>query len=216
MKNNYGNYVVQKSLKLSSGMFKGKLMNSILKNLNKLGDRKLIVKWRSIVDANVEGTGFQSRMNQDMGNYNQYSNNAIYRNVFTTNDKLSDPRQINMNNQFYLTNNQAGNQYLNQTLHSPNMRYTHQMNSMPLMNINRNSSFINNYPQPIENSSFNYLIQYDVSNDFQPNIRRKHKSKTNQPSINCNFNPKQNNNNVNPYDNISDTYKTSRRDKMNK
>ncbi len=49
MKNNYGNYVVQKALKISSGSPKLKLIISILKNIEKIGDKKLIAKWKSIV-----------------------------------------------------------------------------------------------------------------------------------------------------------------------
>lgn len=49
MKNNYGNYVVQKALKISSGTPKQKLIISILKNIEKIGDKKLIAKWKSIV-----------------------------------------------------------------------------------------------------------------------------------------------------------------------
>lgn len=49
MKNNYGNYVVQKALKISSGNPKLKLIISILKNIEKIGDKKLIAKWKNIV-----------------------------------------------------------------------------------------------------------------------------------------------------------------------
>lgn len=49
MKNNYGNYVVQKALKISTGSIKNKLIISILKNIEKIGDKKLIGKWKNIV-----------------------------------------------------------------------------------------------------------------------------------------------------------------------
>lgn len=49
MKNNYGNYVVQKALKISTGSHKNKLIISILKNIEKIGDKKLIGKWKNIV-----------------------------------------------------------------------------------------------------------------------------------------------------------------------
>ncbi len=49
MKNNFGNYVVQKALKISTGAPKLKLIVSILKNIEKIGDKKLIIKWRNIV-----------------------------------------------------------------------------------------------------------------------------------------------------------------------
>lgn len=53
MKNNYGNYVVQKALKLATGSHKVILIQSIMKNIDKVGDRKLILKWRTIVDAHL-------------------------------------------------------------------------------------------------------------------------------------------------------------------
>ncbi len=49
MKNNYGNYVVQKALKLANQSDKSKLVKCIIKNIEKIGDRKLIMKWKSII-----------------------------------------------------------------------------------------------------------------------------------------------------------------------
>lgn len=53
MKNNYGNYVIQKALKLSTGLAKTSLINAILKNLDKIGEVKLTLKWQSIVENHV-------------------------------------------------------------------------------------------------------------------------------------------------------------------
>ena len=49
MKNKYGNYVIQKALKLSSGNYKEKLILEINKNINKLEDKKIINKWKAII-----------------------------------------------------------------------------------------------------------------------------------------------------------------------
>lgn len=54
MKNNYGNYVVQKALKVSTGENKLKLVTSILRYIDRLGDKKLILKWRSIVESHLD------------------------------------------------------------------------------------------------------------------------------------------------------------------
>lgn len=54
IKSNYGNYVIQKALKVAGVNTKLTLINNILQNLEKLGDRKLMVKWKHIVDGNVE------------------------------------------------------------------------------------------------------------------------------------------------------------------
>jgi hypothetical protein len=49
MKNNYGNYVIQKALKLSSGKSKKLLVITVQNNINKLKEKKLIIKWHSIL-----------------------------------------------------------------------------------------------------------------------------------------------------------------------
>ena len=49
MKNGYGNYVVQKALKISKGSNRAYLVENVNKNITKLCDKKLIAKWKSIV-----------------------------------------------------------------------------------------------------------------------------------------------------------------------
>lgn len=56
MVNSYGNYVVQKALKLSSKSDKITLINNIFKNIEKIKDRKLYLKWKLIIESNLEGT----------------------------------------------------------------------------------------------------------------------------------------------------------------
>jgi hypothetical protein len=51
MINNYGNYVVQKAIKLSSGESQERLIQDIIKNLSKLEDKKIINKWRAIISS---------------------------------------------------------------------------------------------------------------------------------------------------------------------
>lgn len=53
MKNNYGNFVVQKALKLSSGLTKMNLLSSIIKSIEKIGDKKIMAKWESIVNGHI-------------------------------------------------------------------------------------------------------------------------------------------------------------------
>jgi hypothetical protein len=50
MKNNFGNYVIQKALKISNGDNLRLLLNDVLCNISKLNDKKLIAKWKSIVN----------------------------------------------------------------------------------------------------------------------------------------------------------------------
>ena len=63
MKNSYGNYVIQKALKLSNGHFKVKFTNNIKKCLDKITDKKLINKWTNILEnmkANTLGSDLGS------------------------------------------------------------------------------------------------------------------------------------------------------------
>lgn len=51
LKNNYGNYVIQRVLRYSTGNYKLNLINLTIKNMEKLGDRRLILKWKGIIDS---------------------------------------------------------------------------------------------------------------------------------------------------------------------
>ena len=53
IKNSFGNYVIQTDLKNSKGKSKLSLVNSIENNLNNLGEKKLIYKWRNIISLNM-------------------------------------------------------------------------------------------------------------------------------------------------------------------
>ena len=54
MKSNFGNFVIQKAIKLSSGENKRKLVIEVSRNIYKLNDKKLILKWKSIVYPHLE------------------------------------------------------------------------------------------------------------------------------------------------------------------
>ena len=53
MKSNYGNYVIQKVLKLAKGENKNKLVFTAATDINKLNDNKLIQKWKSILNSHI-------------------------------------------------------------------------------------------------------------------------------------------------------------------
>jgi len=55
MRSNYGNYVIQKAIKLSKGENKNKLVFNAAKDVNKLNDCKLIIKWKSILSTHING-----------------------------------------------------------------------------------------------------------------------------------------------------------------
>ena len=54
MKSNYGNYVIQKAIKLAKGDYKQKLIYNAAKDINKLNDQKLIKKWKSILFPHIK------------------------------------------------------------------------------------------------------------------------------------------------------------------
>ena len=54
MKSNYGNYVIQKAIKLAKGDYKQKLVYNASKDINKLVDQKLIKKWKSILLPHIK------------------------------------------------------------------------------------------------------------------------------------------------------------------
>ena len=53
MKSNYGNYVIQKALKLAKGEKKNDLIFNAAKLINKLNENKLINKWKSILSPYI-------------------------------------------------------------------------------------------------------------------------------------------------------------------
>ena len=54
MKSNYGNYVIQKAIKLAKGEYKNKFVLNAAKDINKLNDNKLIQKWKSILFPHIK------------------------------------------------------------------------------------------------------------------------------------------------------------------
>lgn len=93
MKNAYGNYVVQKALKIATGELKTKLINLINKNLDKMPDKKLVGKWKGIVN-NTLGNRLSlndngpvnldlSRSSINSANSPQHSPNRLGNNIFS-------------------------------------------------------------------------------------------------------------------------------------
>jgi len=54
IKSNYGNYVIQKALSLANLQCKAALTFNIINNLERIGDTKLIYKWKQICHLNIE------------------------------------------------------------------------------------------------------------------------------------------------------------------
>lgn len=109
MKNNYGNYVVQKALKLANNAGKNKLVEVILRNLEKIGDKKLILKWKFIVQSHVnddQGRTILNCHNVDQKLVGEEENHPSF-NGYAANPNLL---QMNNNNYNMRNNYQFGNQ----------------------------------------------------------------------------------------------------------
>ena len=68
MKSNFGNYVVQKVIKISEGENKNKFVFNAAKEIDKLNDNKLIQKWKTLLapylsELNEEQTSLLTKQN---------------------------------------------------------------------------------------------------------------------------------------------------------
>jgi hypothetical protein len=68
IRSNYGNYVIQTAVKFSKGNYKYMLINAIEINIDCLGERKLINKWKNIIMSNL----------QEYSNYNMHNPTSNY------------------------------------------------------------------------------------------------------------------------------------------
>ena len=77
MRSNYGNYVIQKAIKLSKGENKKKLVFNAAKEINKLNDAKLILKWKSILSPHISELTPEQLKYLDEQKYFRFVNNNI-------------------------------------------------------------------------------------------------------------------------------------------
>jgi hypothetical protein len=54
MKSNYGNYVIQKAIKLSKNELKQKIVFEAAKEINNLCEKKLIIRWKSLLFPHIK------------------------------------------------------------------------------------------------------------------------------------------------------------------
>jgi len=141
MKNNYGNFVVQKALKLSLGLNKKRLVEMIIKNLEKLSDRKLILKWKSIINCNLNNddspNNFLTNNTNNNVNCNSNSNqktllSKLKMMSMNKNEFNSSFQENCQNNNFFIQN-----QFINNQIGFPN-----QYNQVITGN-NINNSYLN-------------------------------------------------------------------------
>lgn len=157
MKNNYGNYVVQKALKLSTGMAKKNLINHIIRNLEKIGDRKLTMKWKTIIDTHMGSLVNENMFNQSAPLFNNNNNMSFNQpnNRWMNSNSSSNSNsfyQVPMNNSFnnnsvYTYNNNCNLDMLNMSRDciptSPNMYNPNYVNISNNVDFNKNYNMLN-------------------------------------------------------------------------
>jgi hypothetical protein len=160
MKNPFGNYVVQKALKLATGFHKGKLTGIIKKHLDKLRDKKLINKWKDILSSgNTLGliNMGQNFPRQDFSNnFTNSSNNSI-----NTLNTSNSPISVRSNN----------------SCHSPN---SYNNSNSPLMNNSFNCIQFPNTGSVMNNPIYNSM-NMNTNNFIHLENQRQVRSNMNSP-----------------------------------
>lgn len=113
MKSSFGNYVVQKALKVAVNENKTKLVETILNQVDKLNEKKLINKWKKIVNDSLVKNYILGDINEGMmmsPNNSFVSNNSNLSNVSFTNNFNSMNFKNNCN--FLFVQNQSFNMSL--------------------------------------------------------------------------------------------------------
>jgi len=65
MKDNFGNFVMQKALKIASNINRNNLLDLMIKDLSKLGEYKLICKWQEIINSYTGETKSKKMYNRN-------------------------------------------------------------------------------------------------------------------------------------------------------
>ena len=161
MKNAYGNYVIQKALKLAKNNNKKILLSNLTDNIEKLNDKKLVSKWKIIINNSIGN--FASLCGSNLNNNN---NN---KNFFNQRQSLNN--NINNSSYYYnnVNNNMNGSYSSNSSVHSTqfsspqmipahmfisNGRLAKSLHGSPLLPFNNIN--VNNYNTPLIRSSNNY------------------------------------------------------------
>jgi hypothetical protein len=137
MKNAFGNYVIQKALKISSGFHKVKLSNNIKKQLEKMQDTKMVSKWKGILN-NISSNNLMVNQKIKLNSNDNSLNNSFNSNV-SSNSNASGYSNVSYNP------NSPINNMIKMTSFQNNMMMTQMMQkSRSGTNSPNNSQFFNN------------------------------------------------------------------------
>lgn len=178
MKSSYGNYVMQKALKVSSGENKNKLTESIINNIDKLNDKKLVFKWKQIA-CEASGRNLSFQCVENFGNYSHNvspntsfnsinsnrSNNSRNSTNNIVNNRNSNTNPMIFNNQTQTNNNnniifnntiQNSLNNINHKNYGVNPMFNQNANQMPNINTGMNFYYMpKNFSRSYNNSPVN-------------------------------------------------------------
>ena len=158
MKNPFGNYVVQKALKLSSGLYKNKLIGFIKKSIEKFQDKKLVVKWNNILSNFTSKNKIVPKINLNTTDTN--SNNSFTISSNSPNSARSNNSNTSSNS--YRPPPHSSFKYMGQMIPFDNFQL--HCNNIPSV-----SAFtMNQYPNSSTNSPVNYSL-FSFNTDFSNN-----------------------------------------------
>ena len=69
MKSSFGNYVIQKIIKLAKNENKNKIVFCAAKNINNLMENKLILKWKSLLQPHIIELNYEEIEELKLENY---------------------------------------------------------------------------------------------------------------------------------------------------
>jgi hypothetical protein len=144
IKSPFGNYVIQKALKLSKPTNKKRLISLILKDLKRLEDKKLIAKWKLIVN-NIQST-------------NKNANHPV--NVSNTSTNYSEVSlnspNFGYNNPNVLSINYNYDRLSRSLVDSPQF-------TSPYFLLNNRNNNNNVYPNFVSNNHNNFLAPFNLN-----------------------------------------------------
>lgn len=146
MKSSFGNYVIQKALKIAVNENKAKLVETILNHVDKLGESKLIKKWKKIVEDSFINNASLPSEKKNPKKVKKSSAKNVNSNLNKNNFNNNLEFVYNLNNQNYSNNNNNKNNLsLNYCM---NANMTRSFSGSP---INSNK---NNFRQSFNNNIF--------------------------------------------------------------
>lgn len=73
LRSNYGNYIIQKAIKISPILIKMRFINIVIEQLDHLNDKKLMTKWRCVIDGIMQEYFVKNSWIMDMDSTNNIS-----------------------------------------------------------------------------------------------------------------------------------------------